>query len=168
MVALDVTPAAGARAVVDGEPLGFGIDQAKTLEQGLHRIIVTSPDHVTFERNVRVRANRMTRVRVRLTEDRFYVAPIWGTLTSIATAVLTAGTIYYGARSLGAASEYRDPQTPTSRLAGAFADHDRFARAANNALAGAIIFGIGSALLYYWSRGGAPESTGRIDFAPIE
>jgi tetratricopeptide (TPR) repeat protein len=168
MLALNVAPVAGARAVVDGRPLGFGTDQAMALEQGLHRVVVTGPDRVTYEGNVRVRANRLTHLRVHLTEERFYVAPIWGTLSSVATALLAAGTVYYGLRSLKSASDYDDPDTVTNDLQRLYDDHDRFARAANNSLVGAAIFGIGSVLLFYWSRGGAPESTGLVELAPIQ
>ncbi|MBI2892935.1 MAG: PEGA domain-containing protein [Deltaproteobacteria bacterium] len=157
----------GTRAMVDGRPLTPGPDGALAFEQGLHRVVITSPDRVTYSKNVRVRSNRVLNLRPRLAVDRFWVAPIWAVASVVATAALVTGAVYWGLRAIAAADDYQDPQTPTADLPSLYYDHERFSRAANAAIVGTLLFGAGTAFLYYYSRGGAPESTVRLDYAPI-
>jgi hypothetical protein len=167
MLAIHVQPRAGARATVDGLPLELGRGATRTLEQGLHRVVVDGPDRATYEANLRVRANRVTRVRVKLDQDRFWVSPLWGTLAAVGTAIALGGTVYWGLAASAAANDYRDPQTPTDELAGLYDDRARFARSADAAAVTTLIIGAGAALLFYWSRQ-RPESTATVRTDEIE
>lgn len=167
MLAIQVEPRAGARATVDGLPLELRRGAARTLEQGLHRVVVDAPDRATYEANLRVRANRVTRVRVQLDADRFWVSPLWGTIAAVGTAIALGGTIYWGLAASAAANDYRDPQTSTTELAGLYDDRARYARSADAAAVTTLILGAGAALLFYWS-GRRPESTATVRTDAIE
>lgn len=167
MLAIEVEPRRGARATVDGLPLELGRGAARTLEQGLHRVVVDGPDRAPYEANLRVRANRTTRVRVRLDENRFWVSPLWGTIAAVGTAVSLAGSIYWGVRASAAAREYRDPSTESQDLGQLYDDRARFARSADAAAITTVLIGAGAVLLWYWSRQ-RPESTATIRLDAIE
>lgn len=167
MLAIEVEPRTGARATVDGLPLELGGRAARTLEQGLHRIVVDGVDRAPYEANLRVRANRLTRVRVRLDEERFWISPWWGTIAAAGAALSLAGTIYWGLAAGKAANDYRDPETPSSQLDDLYSDRARYARAADSAAITTLIIGAGAALLWYFSRQ-RPESTATIRMDAIE
>jgi len=158
MLAIRVEPREGARATVDGLPLELDRRAARTLDQGLHRLVVDGPGRATYDANVRVRANRTTHVHVRLDKDRFYVSTLWGTIATVGAAVALGGGIYYGLAATAAANDYQDPETRTGELRGLYADRERFARAADALLITSVVIGAGAALLWYWS-GQRPHST---------
>jgi hypothetical protein len=167
MLALAVVPRQGARATVDGLPLDLGLRAARSVEQGPHRVVVDAPDRAPYEANVRVRANRLTRVRVRLDEDRFWVSPLWGTIAATGAGIALAGSIYWGVRAVNAANEYRDEGTAAQELPGLYDNRLKYARSADVAAVFTAIFGAGAAALWYLS-GRRPESTARVTTGAIE
>lgn len=167
LLAIEVEPRRGARATVDGLPLELGRDSARTLEQGLHRVVVDAPDRATYDANVRVRANRVTRMRVTLDRDRFWVSPLWGTIAAAGAAVALGGAVYFGLSATKAANDYRDPETRRDELQGLYDDRARYARQADTAAITSVVLGAGAALLWYWS-GQRPSSTATVRNEEIE
>jgi hypothetical protein len=168
MMAIEVSPAAGALVRVDGRPLAPGAREPLTLEQGLHQVVVMADRRVPFEDGVTVRANRTTRVRVRLQEKRLYVAPIWGTVAAIGTAAFVATGIYFGLSAIDAANDYQDPDTPTAELQGLYARRADHANTSTGSFIAAGLSGAAALLLFYWARGGRPRSEADVDFIAIE
>lgn len=167
LLSIEAVPRQGARATVDGVPADLGVRAARSVEQGQHRIVVDGPDHAAYVANVRVTASRMTRVRVRLDEDRFWVSPLWGTIAATGAAVTLAASIYWGSQALSTANEYRDEGTPAQELPGLYDERLRLAQRADVAALFTVLFSAGAAALWYLS-GRRPESTARITTGAIE